>query len=124
MFDAGGIKGAVEAPLSYRRKTEQEKTDHNNWWLLSHSAKAVYVKMGPKKEKYLAVLVGANDLTDRYGIFNILYIYNPNGILVYHETKRAHNSDSLSVLPNENGTESLLINEGGKLFKYKINEII
>jgi hypothetical protein len=85
-----------------------------------YRAEARYVKLRADKNKYLAVLANAS-LENGSDTFKILYIYDGERNLVYHETIKASFTGAIGTLPNENGSESLLITAGGKLFRYSLN---
>ena len=80
-----------------------------------YRANAMFVRLRANEEKYLAVYADASGRED----FHILYIYNPQGALIYYETVDTFNGD-LSILPKTDGTESLLITDDGKLLEYSL----
>jgi len=110
----------LDAPLSYRPK-KKEEVDANtmNPGLSTFGGTALYIKAGPEKQKYLVVLAETAD-NGGYETFKTLYVYDSQSKLVYHETIRAFYGE-ITVLPNNDGTESLLVTDDGKLFKYSLN---
>lgn len=77
-----------------------------------YKPKAVWVTLKKDKPKYLAV-VGAYIGIPRAN----LYIYAPDGTLVYHELL-PENAEAIAVLPGENGIESLLVGGKETIWKY------
>ena len=74
--------------------------------------RAVWVTLKKDKPKYLAV-IGAYIGLPRAN----LYIYEPNGTLVYHELL-PEAAQTIAVLPGENGLEGLLVGGKDTIWKY------
>lgn len=104
IFDPHDLIGQFEAPYSDK--------------LTVFRAEAMRVRFRKDGEKYFAVAGAASSLFDS-AYFKLLYIYDSNRKLVYHESILT-NDMGLAVLPNADGSESLLVNGGGKLFKYSM----
>lgn len=112
-----------EAPLN-EVKTEPERTDVPGHSELSFTRdklsvtpypKAVWVSLDKNKPKYLAV-VAAYIGPPRAN----LYIYEPNGNLVFHELL-GEDAETIAVLPGQDGNEELLVGGKNTIWKYSLN---
>lgn len=120
LFSPDKLEANYDAPLSYIQKIrEPDDKDFMNTGMSVFRADARYVKFGADKQKYLAVLGDASD-RGGYENFEILYIYDSEMKLVYHETIQAFTAE-ITILPNADGAESLLVVDDGKIFRYSLN---
>ena len=104
---------SYEAPLSSLvRKRRYETLPGYSLF----SIKVTPVKLYKNEEKYLAILANGND-DEEFDSFMMLYVYNSAGNLVYQETIDSFDSE-IGILPNKNGTESLLVTDDGRLNIY------
>lgn len=119
LFSDDKLKANYDAPLSDIQKIR--KPDDNNFLtgMSVFGADALFVKFGADQQKYLAVLADADD-SGGYDYFRILYIYDSERKLVYHETIRTYNGE-MTILPKADGTESLLVVDDGKIIRYSLN---
>jgi hypothetical protein len=107
--------GSLEAPLSnLKRKPRYSSLPGYNLYRLD----AAQAKLFDKDSKYLVVLASAND-DEEFEQFKIVYVYNSGGMLVYQETFDAFDAE-MSLLPNADGTESLVITDDGKVNIYTV----
>ncbi len=115
IFDSSGFRYmSYPAPLSnVKRKQPEKKTGQR---FVVFGAEALRVRLTTNESKYLAVLAQASD-SDEFNNFNILYIYDPRGKLVFHETIQSEQS-RMAVLPSENGSEQILVTDDGKINIY------
>lgn len=112
-FDDETIK-SYEAPLaSLERKRRFETLPGYSLF----SINILPVKLSNNEEKYLAILANGND-DEEFGSFMMLYVYDSAGNLVYQETIESFDSE-IGILPNDDGTESLMITDDGRLNIYK-----
>jgi len=102
-----------DAPLSSLNRKKQYDFGYSIF-----NAQAIQVKLLAEDTKFLAVLANADD-PEEYGSFYILYVYDPSGRLVFQENIRASDS-RICTIKNENGTESLLVTDDGKINLYKL----
>ena len=109
----GSVIRSLEAPLSLLKR----KPRYTGGYTL-YEIKSKEVKLKKNESNYLAVLVSAND-EEEFNDFKILYVYDPQGKLVFQETIQAFSSE-IAISPNENGTESLLVTDDGKVNLYTI----
>jgi len=77
--------------------------------------KAVWVGLDHNKPKYLAI-VAAYIGPPRAN----LYIYEPNGNLVFHELL-GEDAETIAVLPGKDGNEDLLVGGKNTIWKYSLN---
>ena len=118
-FQSGRLIVKYDAPLSSYREGEPGKTSGiSRWSAAVYNAEAKHVRLGSDGRTYLVVLAGGSHAEVS---FKMLYIYDSTGKLVYHETIKAFFNGLINILPNEDGSESLLITADGKLFKYSLN---
>jgi hypothetical protein len=104
-----------EAPLSEVksvRPTAAGSPPHYGDTENIYEPRAVWVTLKKDQPKYLAVL-GAYIGLPRAN----LYIYEPNGTLVYHELL-PEEAQTIAVLPGENGVEGLLVGGKDTIWKY------
>jgi hypothetical protein len=114
VFDAGDLLvGSYDAPLSAAVTKSQAVAGYS-----LHRAEAWWVQLITGEEKHLAVLAEIDDEAE-FGRFRMLYVYDSKKRLIYQEAIQALSSE-ISVLPNGDGTESLLITDDGKLNLYKV----
>lgn len=79
---------------------------------ISMYPKAVWVALQKDKPKYLAVIAAFIGIPRAN-----LYIYAPDGTLVYHELL-PENAETIALLPGENGVEALLVGGKNTIWKY------
>lgn len=77
--------------------------------------KAVWISLDPNKPKYLAI-VAAYIGPPRGN----LYVYEPNGNLVFHELL-GEDAETIAVLPGHDGNEELLVGGKNTIWKYSLN---
>lgn len=117
LFNSDKLAAKYDAPHSFRvaRKKRYEPYDLVNT-LQVFSAEGIKVRFEKDRQKYLAVSAVVSGTKES---FKTLYIYDSKGELLLHETF-ASIEDGFAILQNEDGTESLLMNDNGKLLKYSI----
>lgn len=104
-----------EAPLNELKNPEPPDERYPQFYQDTVSIaepRAAWVTLKKDKPKYLAV-VGAYIGLPRAN----LYIYEPNGTLVYHELL-PENAQTIAVLPGEDGLEGLLVGGKDTIWKY------
>jgi hypothetical protein len=120
LFRSGKLIKKLEAPQNYKpRKKEEIDPKTVNFGVSTYGGTALYLTAGPDRQKFLVVLADSTD-NGGYEAFKTLYIYDSRDKLIYHETVRAFYGE-IAVLPNNDGTESLLVTDDGKLLKYSLN---
>ena len=123
LFDfEGNLLKRYEAPLSEIEKKgfyKIEKVHGLSKFVQPFRANAVKVKLKPGEAEYLAVLLTLSTETENYFV-DMLYLYDGNGKLVYQETTGGDDR-RMEIIPLENETEGLLIQEKDKVWLYKAN---
>lgn len=121
-FD-GSLVGKYDAPLSDIDDTrffrEENELGYYQKYVDVYKARAIKVKLKANEPKYLAVLATMATKSGDYFV-NMLYVYDPNGQLVYQESLRDGN-EQIRSCPNEDGTENLVILEEKTIWVYKAN---
>jgi hypothetical protein len=80
-----------------------------------YEPKAVWVSLKKDKPKYLAIIASFISFPR-----SNLYIYDEKGTLIYHELM-PEDAETIAVLPNENGNESILVGGKNTLWKFSAN---
>jgi len=79
------------------------------------SPRAVWVKLRKDKPKYLAVLASFIGIPR-----SNLYIFEPNGTLVYHELL-GEDAETIAMMPSTDGKEQLLVGGKESIWRYSGN---
>ena len=107
---------AASTPIYYDNGTAAVPMDSGSGTYMEtesiYKPRAVWVTLKKDKPKYLAV-VGAYITIHRAN----LYIYAPDGTLVYHELL-PEQAETIAVVPGENGMEELLVGGKDTIWKY------
>jgi hypothetical protein len=122
LFDIkGNLAEKYDAPLSSREMKLESDTFYKDKYRepAVFRAKAIRVKLRADEQKYLVVLATGGD-PENYDLYGILYVYAPNGKLIYNETFHSF-WGVIAPLPEQNGTESLLVTDNGRLYSYSLN---
>lgn len=80
-----------------------------------YEPKSVWVSLEKDKPKYLAIIASFIGIPR-----SNLYVYNSKGDLVYHELL-PEDAETITVLPNQNGNESILIGGKDTIWKFSAN---
>jgi hypothetical protein len=112
-----------DAPLSYV-KAEPETIEIPGHPELSHTSdhvdayrpRGLWVSLAKGKPKYLAVVAAFIGIPRAD-----LYIYESSGKLVYDEVLDQE-AETIAVLPEADGIESLIVGGKGSIWKYTLNE--
>ena len=120
-FD-GNLAAQYQAPLSDIEKGNyfvKEEDLGLSKFVQPFKASAVKVKLKSEQPEYLAVLVTLSTKTEQFFV-DMLYIYNDSGEIVYQEATGG-DDHQMKIMPLENGTQSLLIQEKDSIWLYKAN---
>jgi len=82
----------------------------------SKFTRGVQVFFDNKQKPYFAAVVSAGASSNR----SILYIYNPNGNLIYHEVIAAFDSGVMAIRNDKTGAEKLLVGGEGEIWEYSL----
>lgn len=80
-----------------------------------YQPKPVFVKLKSDAPRYLAVIAPYIGIPRAN-----LYVYNQKGSLIYHELL-PEDAETISILPNENGNESILVAGKETIWKFSAN---
>ena len=110
----------TEAPLSAIKKNSQRKDIPGNATVVdlnevdenAHCRKAILVKVTTNEPEYLAVVASYIGLPR-----SNLYIFDPKGILVFHELL-PEEAETIGVMPSENGLDDIVVGGKDTIWRY------
>lgn len=112
-----GVKGNIIENFDAPQSSLKRKAGYVGGYSI-FNAEAKKVRLKANEADYLVVSADVYD-EEAFKNFKMIYVYDSQGKLVYQETLQAFHSE-MSVVPNENGTESLIITDDGKINLYTV----
>lgn len=116
-FD-GNLLAKYQAPLSEIKGNGNSSSDELLYDGKSASvfkANSAKVKFKKDMPEFLAVAATISSRLPDLSFVTMIYIYNSNGELIYQESI-SDSQDLLKAIPNDDGTESLVVGERGKVW--------